>query len=61
MTHVTSFIRRFVKDEEAATMPEYALMIALIAVVCIAAVTAIGTNANTKFTSVGTAIGNAGG
>jgi pilus assembly protein Flp/PilA len=59
MTHVTSLIRRFVKDEEAATMPEYALMIALIAVVCIAAVTAIGTNASAKFQNVATSIGAA--
>ena len=33
----------FFKDEEGATMVEYALMLALIAIVCIGAVTAIGT------------------
>jgi pilus assembly protein Flp/PilA len=42
----------FFKDDEGATMPEYALMIALIAVVCITAVTAIGTKASALFTSV---------
>jgi len=39
----------FFKDEEGATMVEYALMLALIAIVCIGAVTAIGDSANTTF------------
>ena len=39
----------FFKDEEGATMVEYALMLALIAIVCIVAVTAIGTSANNTF------------
>jgi pilus assembly protein Flp/PilA len=39
----------FFKDEEGATMVEYALMLALIAIICIGAVTAIGNNANTVF------------
>jgi len=38
-----------VKDEEGATMVEYALMLALIAVVCIAVVTLVGGRANNKF------------
>ncbi len=41
-------------------MVEYALMVALIAVVCIAAVTLIGNNAKTKFSTVGSSIGGAG-
>jgi len=44
-----SLIRRFVRDERAATMVEYALMLALIAVVCIAAVQIIGSRASTQF------------
>ena len=48
----------FFKDDEGATMPEYALMIALIAVVCITAVTAIGTKANGKFEEVSAAFGD---
>jgi pilus assembly protein Flp/PilA len=46
----------FFKDEEGASMVEYGLLVALIAVVVITAVTAIGTNLNTKFTSVGTSL-----
>jgi pilus assembly protein Flp/PilA len=42
-------IMNFLKDEEGATMVEYALMLALIAIVCIVAVTAVGDNANTVF------------
>ena len=41
----------FFKDEEGATMVEYALMLALIAIVCIGAVTAIGKSASTTFTT----------
>jgi pilus assembly protein Flp/PilA len=37
-------------------MVEYGLMLALIAVVCIAAVTLIGTNADTMFDAIGTAL-----
>lgn len=45
--------------DDGATMVEYALMVALIAVVCIAAVTLIGTNSRTKFSTVGNSIGSA--
>jgi pilus assembly protein Flp/PilA len=50
----------FFKDEEGATMVEYALMLALIAIVCIVAVTAIGTQSRTVFESAETALENAG-
>ena len=43
-------------SEKGATMLEYALMAALIAVVCIAAVTLLGRNANTAFSKVGSTI-----
>jgi pilus assembly protein Flp/PilA len=42
----------FFKDEEGATMVEYGLMVALIAVVCIVAVGLLGTNLSTKFNTV---------
>jgi pilus assembly protein Flp/PilA len=47
-------------EEGGATAVEYALMVALIAVVIIAAVTILGQNASTKFSQVGSAVGNAG-
>jgi len=49
-----SRIMETLKEEEGATMVEYALMLALIAIVCIVAVTAVGTNASTKFANSAT-------
>ena len=49
----------FFKDEEGATMVEYALMLALIAIVCITMVKAIGTSANTTFSSAATELKSA--
>ena len=46
---MVTFLKKFVCEEEGATMVEYALMVALIAIVCIAAVTLVGTNLSTKF------------
>ena len=51
----------FLKAEDGPTAVEYAVMLALIIVVCIAAITTLGQNANTTFTSVGTAIGSTAG
>jgi pilus assembly protein Flp/PilA len=50
----------FLKDEDGATAVEYGLMVALIAAVIIGTVTILGTNLDTKFDEVGTAVGNAG-
>ena len=47
-------------EEQGATAVEYALMVALIAVVIIVAVTFIGTSASTKFRQVGSAVNGAG-
>ena len=47
-----SFLKNFVREEEGATMVEYGLMVALIAVVCIAVVTVVGTNLRAMFTDV---------
>jgi pilus assembly protein Flp/PilA len=53
MSRISMLVRNFVKNDEAATMVEYALMLALIAVVCIAAVVIIGSQANLVFTNIG--------
>ncbi|HET6572112.1 MAG TPA: Flp family type IVb pilin [Fimbriiglobus sp.] len=50
----------FLKAEDGPTAVEYAVMLALIIVVCIAAITSIGTNANSTFSKVGSALGAAG-
>lgn len=56
----TAYQSRFVREEKGATMVEYGLMVALIAIVVIGAVTIIGTNLDTKFTEVGTEVADAG-
>jgi pilus assembly protein Flp/PilA len=50
----------FIKNEDGPTAVEYAVMLALIIVVCITAITTLGTNANSTFTSVGNTIGGSG-
>jgi pilus assembly protein Flp/PilA len=44
---------RFGRDERGASLVEYALLVALIAVVCIIAITFVGERASTKFSAVG--------
>lgn len=51
-------VKNFLKEEDGPTAVEYAVMLALIVVVCLGAVGTIGTNANDKFSAVATAIGN---
>jgi pilus assembly protein Flp/PilA len=47
-----NLLRRFVKDESGATAIEYGLIAALIAVVIITGVTAVGTKLSTSFTNI---------
>jgi pilus assembly protein Flp/PilA len=51
-------LKRFFQDEAGASAVEYGLLVALIAVVIIAAVTTLGTNLKTTFTSAGNAVGS---
>jgi pilus assembly protein Flp/PilA len=55
---LTRLVINFVKSEDGPTAVEYAVMLALIIVVCIGAITTLGTNAKTTFTSVGTSLGS---
>jgi pilus assembly protein Flp/PilA len=55
------FVRKvveFLRREDGPTAVEYAVMLALIIVVCIAAITALGSNANQTFTTVGNTVGS---
>ncbi|HZZ28780.1 MAG TPA: Flp family type IVb pilin [Pirellulales bacterium] len=45
-------IRRLFKSEDGPTAVEYAVMLALIVVICLGAVRTIGTNAKTAFTTI---------
>jgi len=53
-------VLRFLKNEDGPTAVEYAVMLALIIVVCITAITTLGTNANATFSYVGTQVGGTG-
>ena len=55
---LATWLRARFDDEKGASLVEYALLVALIAVVCIAAVTLLGKNASSKFDSVGQSISN---
>jgi pilus assembly protein Flp/PilA len=46
-------VRRFLTSESGPTAVEYAVMLALIVIVCLVAIRTIGTNANTTFTNIG--------
>ncbi|QDT64475.1 Flp family type IVb pilin [Calycomorphotria hydatis] len=49
-------VKQFLVSEDGPTAVEYAVMLALIVIVCLTAIQAIGTNANAKFEEVGNAI-----
>jgi len=53
---MSNFAKRFIQDQSGATAIEYGLIVALIAVVIIGAVTALGTNLNASLSSAGSAI-----
>jgi pilus assembly protein Flp/PilA len=53
---MSKFVTRFLKDESGATAIEYGLIAALIAVVLVAALTTLGKNLSTTFTSVSAAL-----
>jgi pilus assembly protein Flp/PilA len=53
---LASWIRANVDDDRGATLVEYALLVALIAVVCIVAITFLGNAASDKFSTVGSAV-----
>ena len=59
MRFLAERVVNFLKREDGPTAVEYAVMLALIIVVCITAITALGTNANKTFTTVSNAVGGA--
>ena len=52
-------VRRCLKSEDGPTAVEYAVMLALIVIVCLTAITSIGTKASTTFSNVAASIGGA--
>ena len=60
MRKFTQAVVNFIADESGPTAVEYAVMLALIIVVCITAITTLGTNANNTFSYVGNKLGGSG-
>ena len=56
MKQFISGIRNFANKEDGATMVEYGLMVALIAIVCLVAVTALGVNVAAIFQEIANAV-----
>jgi pilus assembly protein Flp/PilA len=59
LRQVIRSFRNLLENEDGPTAVEYAVMLALIIVVCISAISLLGQNANSTFTSVGNTIGSA--
>ena len=58
---IKAMVRTFIRDEKAATMVEYALMVALIAIIALAAVALLGQNASSTFNTAAQSIGGGAG
>jgi len=56
MSRFRSFLLGFVQGEEGPTAVEYAVMLALIIVVCITAVATLGSNSSNTYTYVGSKV-----
>jgi len=59
MRQLGQFALDFLKREDGPTAVEYAVMLALIVVVCIGAITTLGSNSSKTFSSVGNAVSSA--
>jgi pilus assembly protein Flp/PilA len=58
LKQLVSGFSAFLQNEDGPTAVEYAVMLALIIVVCVSAITTLGSNANNTFSYVGSQIGN---
>jgi pilus assembly protein Flp/PilA len=55
-SHIAAWVIDFLKKEDGPAAVEYAIMLALIIVVCLGAITTIGQNANATFQTVGASL-----
>jgi pilus assembly protein Flp/PilA len=60
MRNFVKKVQRFLKSEDGPTAVEYAVMLALIIIVCLTAITAVGTQASAQFNNIATQVGGAG-
>ncbi len=57
MKSLATKVQRFLVSEDGPTAVEYAVMLALIVIVCMGAITTLGENANTSFTNTADKLG----
>ena len=58
MKSLATKVQRFLVSEDGPTAVEYAVMLALIVIVCLTAIRSIGTNASTTFNNVAAQLGS---
>jgi pilus assembly protein Flp/PilA len=58
MKPIMQKVQRFLASEDGPTAVEYAVMLALIVVVCLAAISTVGKNANSTFNKIANSIGS---
>jgi pilus assembly protein Flp/PilA len=59
MKSLAKKVQRFLVSEDGPTAVEYAVMLALIVIVCLTAISSIGTKANTTFSNIAAELGGA--
>lgn len=57
MKNFATKVKRFLKSEDGPTAVEYAVMLALIIIVCLTAITAVGTQAAKQFNNIANKVG----
>jgi pilus assembly protein Flp/PilA len=57
LTYLLQLIDRFRRDNEGAALVEYGMLVGLIAVICVVAVTLLGTEVSAAFSNIASALG----
>lgn len=57
MSNLATKVRRFLASEDGPTAVEYAVMLALIVVVCLTAIGSVGTQASGQFNNIANSLG----
>jgi pilus assembly protein Flp/PilA len=60
LKHMARKAKGFLKSEDGPTAVEYAVLLALIIVVCLTTIATLGTNSKATYTRVGNAVGTSG-
>jgi pilus assembly protein Flp/PilA len=58
--NLINYVRRLLRNESGQDLLEYALLVALIALVCVAVITSTGSGVKTIFTNISSALTTAG-